>query len=264
MAGRQHRVALITGGASGIGLATGARLAASGWTVVGVDLREAGTGGPDAPAASIRADVGDPEVWPSLIARVEDGWGGLDAVHLNAGMLTGEGDVERLSDERYRQVTRVNVDHVVYGLRAAIPALRRRGGGDVVVTASLAGLVPFGVDPVYTMTKHAVVGLVRAVAPGLAADRIRVNAVCPGLVDTPLLGDSAGAIRASGFPLLSADDVAAAVMRVIASGETGQAWFCQPGREPAPFRFGGVPGPRVPGAEGRRPDLEAWVERRDP
>ncbi|MDB5067730.1 MAG: dehydrogenase [Chloroflexi bacterium] len=262
MAGRQGGVALITGGASGIGLATCARLTAGGWTVVSVDLRAAGAGASDPPAASLLADVGDPAVWPSLVARVEEEWGGVDAVLLNAGMLTGEGRVEQLSDDRYRQVMRVNVDHVVYGLRSAVPALRRRGGGDVVVTASLAGLMPFDADPVYTMTKHAVVGLVRAAAPGLASDGIRVNAVCPGLVDTPLLGASADAIRTSGYPLLSADDIAGAVVRVLTSGATGQAWFCQPGREPAPFRFGGIPGPRVPGAEGGRPPLEEWMERR--
>jgi NAD(P)-dependent dehydrogenase (short-subunit alcohol dehydrogenase family) len=254
-------VAVITGGASGIGRATGARLVADGWTVIAVDLHPAELSVPGAPAASLQADVGDPAAWPPLLSRVESEWGGLDLLHLNAGVLTGVRHIDELSEERYRQVMRVNVDHVVHGMRAGVPLLRRRGGGDIVVTASLAGLMPFDRDPLYTLTKHAVVGLVRASAPTLAPDDIRVNAVCPGLVDTPLLGDTAASIHASGFPLLTPDDIADAVLRVLDARESGQAWFCQPGREPAPYRFGGVPGPRVPGAEGVRPDLESWIGR---
>lgn len=110
---------------------TGA-LTAAGWTVVSVDLRAAGAGAPDPPAASLQADVGDPAVWPSLVARVEGECGGVDAMHLNAGMLTGEGRVEQLSDDRYRQVMRLNVDQVVYGLRAAVPPC----GGAAAATSS--------------------------------------------------------------------------------------------------------------------------------
>jgi NAD(P)-dependent dehydrogenase (short-subunit alcohol dehydrogenase family) len=251
----------VTGGASGIGLATVQRLRAGGVLVVTVDVRPLEGSHADDPATSmhIEADVAAAEVWPDLIARVEERWGGLDILHLNAGVLTGSAGIDVLTDDQYRRAMGVNVDQVVLGLRAGIPALARRGGGDVIVTASLAGLVPFEHDPLYTLTKHAVVGLVRATAPGVRDRGIRINAVCPGLVDTALLGERSEAIRASGFPLLSADDVAEAVMRVLAAEGTGEAWFCQPGREPAPFRFGGVPGPRTPGAEGRRPALEEWT-----
>ncbi len=82
-----------------------------------------------------------------------------------------------------------------------------------------------------------------------------MNAVCPGIVDTPLIGDGKERLEAAGFPLLQAEDVAEAVARALASGETGQAWVVQPGRDPEPYRFGGVPGPRVAGAEGMRPPL---------
>ena len=149
---------------------------------------------------------------------------------------------------------RVNVDGTVLGLRALIPLLERNEG-DVVVTASLAGLTPMPSDPIYTATKHFLVGLVRSAAPGLAARGVRLNAVCPGIADTPLIGDGRARLEAAGFPLLEPADVAEAVALALASGGSGQAWVVQPGRVPEPYRFGGVPGPRVAGAEGVRPPL---------
>jgi NAD(P)-dependent dehydrogenase (short-subunit alcohol dehydrogenase family) len=130
-------------------------------------------------------------------------------------------------------------------------------GSAFVVTASLAGLTAMPSDPVYTLTKHAVVGFVRAVAPQLEPRGIRINAVCPGIVDTPML-DKAGqraAFASARFPLLQPQDVADAVLLAAQSELTGQAWAVQPGREPLQFRFANVPGPRVEGAEGTLPPL---------
>ncbi|MFP5257070.1 MAG: SDR family oxidoreductase, partial [Acidimicrobiia bacterium] len=108
------------------------------------------------------------------------------------------------------------------------------------------GLVPMPDDPVYSMGKHAVVALVRSLAPQLAARDLTINAVCPGFADTPLVaGDYREAIAAFGVPLLDPGVVADTVVRIIDEGRTGEAWFCQPGREPAPYEFRGVPGPRV-------------------
>ena len=130
------------------------------------------------------------------------------------------------------------------------------GGGSIVVTASLAGLMPMPQDPVYSLTKHAVVGLVRSVAPQLEERGIRINAVCPGIVDTPLLGhDGRAVFEAAGFPLLAPGDVAEAVMRAIDGGRTGECWVVQPGREPLVYEFRGVPGPRFAGAETKLPPL---------
>ena len=97
-------------------------------------------------------------------------------------------------------------------------------------------------DAIYSLTKHAVVGFVRSIAPHL--EPIRINAVCPGIADTPMIDGQREAFAAAGFPLLAPDDVAEAVWRAATSGETGEAWFIQPGRESAPFRFPNVPGPR--------------------
>jgi NAD(P)-dependent dehydrogenase (short-subunit alcohol dehydrogenase family) len=102
--------------------------------------------------------------------------------------------------------------------------------------------MPMPGDPLYTLTKHAVVGYVRSVAPRLAAEGIRVNAVCPGFTDTALIANAKP--QMGDFPLLSADDVAGAVAGVLDRGEPGECWFVQPGREPGPYGFRGVPGPK--------------------
>ena len=100
-------------------------------------------------------------------------------------------------------------------------------------------------------------GIGLAIAKELAARGLRINMVCPGIVDTPMLdkGGQRAAFAAARFPLLRAEDVAAAVLLAATSEETGQAWAVQPGREPLRFRFPNVPGPRVAGAEGMVPQL---------
>ena len=117
-------------------------------------------------------------------------------------------------------------------------------GGAIVATASLAGLMPAPEDPLYTLTKHAVVGFVRSVAPQLETRRIRINAVAPGFVDTPMIGEAKERFDEAGFPLLRPEDVARAVLSAARSKQTGRVWVVQPGREPVQFRFPNVPGPR--------------------
>ena len=233
------KVALVTGGASGIGLATARRLRTAGADVVVVDVQPPP---PDAGDMSyVEADVAEPGEWDRIL---REAGGGVDVAHLNAGVTTGSAAIVELTDEQYRRIMRVNVDGVVFGARAVVPSMVARGGGAIVATASLAGLIAFSPDPIYTLTKHAVVGLVRALAPTLQPHGITVNAVCPGLTDTPLLGAEAKtALDAAGFPLIDPDAIAAAVEHCMTGDVTGQAFVCQAGREPTPYRFSGVPGP---------------------
>ena len=128
--------------------------------------------------------------------------------------------------------------------RTAPTAGSCRRTSTIVATASLAGLVPAAEDPIYTATKHAVVGFVRSVAPQLEARGIRINAVAPGFVDTPLIAGGRAQFVNAGFPLLQSEDVARAILAAARSDETGEVWIVQPGREPTPFRFPNVPGPR--------------------
>jgi len=222
---------LVTGGAGGIGRAIVARLEREGAEVRAVDLADG-------------FDVTDPAAWEP-VERVE-------LACLNAGVVTDTAAITDLTDEEYRRVVSVNVDGVVWGVRRLA---RVMGAGDViVVTSSLAGLTGVEGDPIYALTKHAVVGLVRSVAPQLAASGIRINAVCPGFADTPMVaGELRTSLESAGFPLLQPDDVAEAVLLAARSEGSGEAWIVQPGREPEPYRFRGIPGPRVAGAEGVAP-----------
>jgi NAD(P)-dependent dehydrogenase (short-subunit alcohol dehydrogenase family) len=163
--------------------------------------------------------------------------GPVDLACLNAGVLTGE-----LSYESYRRAVAVNVDGVVLGVLRLRDVMR---DGAIVVTASLAGLTAMPSDPVYSLTKHAVVGFVRSMAPHLLP--VRLNAVCPGIADTPMIDAERAAFEAAAFPLLEAEDVADAVWLAATSERSGECWFVQPGREPAPFRFPSLPGPRRDG-----------------
>jgi NAD(P)-dependent dehydrogenase (short-subunit alcohol dehydrogenase family) len=114
-----------------------------------------------------------------------------------------------------------------------------------VVLASLAGLAPVPMDPVYAANKAAVVNLVRSVGPGLAAAGITVNAVCPGFTDTAIVDPVRGMLEAMQMPLMPVDDVVAAVASVLGSESSGEAWLVQHGHPPQPYRFRGIPGPAV-------------------
>jgi NAD(P)-dependent dehydrogenase (short-subunit alcohol dehydrogenase family) len=236
MSGRSSlfpRTALVTGSAGGIGRAIVERLEREGAQVRELDLV---TG----------FDVTDPTAWQS-VDRVE-------LACLNAGVATSTPSITELTREEYQRVVEVNVHGVFYGVRRL--AREMEDGDAIVVTASLAGLTAVESDPVYALTKHAVIGFVRSVAPQLGARGIRINAVCPGFADTAMVtGELRSSLEEAGFPLLQAEDVAAAVLRAARSEGTGEAWIVQPGRDPEPYRFRGIPGPRVEGREGIAPPL---------
>jgi NAD(P)-dependent dehydrogenase (short-subunit alcohol dehydrogenase family) len=249
------RVAVVTGGGSGIGLASATRLARAGASVAIVDLDE-----PSAEAAAdelgglaLQADVSDPGSWPGTVAAVTERYGRIDLAHLNAGVMTGEANIVALTDDAYRRTVGVNVDGVVFGVRALVPALSEGGGGSIVVTASLAGLIGFSPDPIYCLTKHAVVGLVRSLVPQLAERSVRISAVCPSIVDTPLIDGVRGVLEGAGFPLIDAAAVSDAVFDCLVGDETGRAMVIQAGREALPFRFARPPGPRAGGTVGQMP-----------
>ena len=222
------RTAVVTGAAGGIGRALVALLEAEGADVRGLDLADG-------------FDVSDPLAWLGVEPA--------DLVCLNAGVLAkGDGS---LAD--YRRIVGVNVDGVVFGVQALAPKMGE--GSAFVVTASLAGLIPMESDPLYVLTKHAVVGYARSMAPVLEPRGIRINLICPGIVRTPMTEPAQGELDAAGFPLMEPEDIATAILLAARSEETGQAWVCQPGREPLQFKFPNVPGPRVEGAEGMVPPL---------
>lgn len=219
------KTVLVTGGSSGIGKACAARYRAEGATVFVADLR---------PRSSdeLALDVGDPAAWAALIESLPP----LDVVHLNAGIITpgrtiGEGPALPLSDVTdgsYRAAMGANVDGVFFGARAVLPSMTERGRGDIVVTASIAGLSGMGGDVVYTTTKHAVVGLVKALGSSLIQQGVDVcvSALCPGFVDTPLIaGTVHDLVAAMGIPVINADRVAEAAMQILDVRANGSQWI---------------------------------------
>jgi NAD(P)-dependent dehydrogenase (short-subunit alcohol dehydrogenase family) len=252
---RRERIVLVTGGATGIGAAVGRLCAARGDSVVVADVDES-AGRRTAEQLGglfVATDVSDPEASRAAVAAAEQHYGRLDLAVLNAGIGVLEGPVEATPVEDYRRMTGVNVDGVFFGLQAAVPALIRAGGGAVVATASLAGLVATPSTPVYSLTKHAVVGLVRSAGAQLAGRGITLAAVAPGFADTAIIASELEKFRAVDFPLLTPDDVAAVVLQA-ADGPAGAVWPIQPGRESEPYAFRGVPGPRAPGYTGQFPE----------
>ncbi|MFI7099638.1 SDR family NAD(P)-dependent oxidoreductase [Streptomyces sp. NPDC050161] len=239
-------VALVTGGASGIGAAVAGRLVARGYRVVIADI--------DAPrgeavaartgAVFVRTDVAALQDNEAAVAAAVATYGRLDVVHLNAGITGGTSLGPGFDPDGYRKIVGINLDSVVFGIQAALPQVRR-SGGHIVVTASAAALRP-SIEVVYSATKSAVVALVRSLAPVLQPDKVSLNALCPGLVDTPLIAGRRPAIAEAGLPVASVEHVADAFETVLADGRTGQAWLVMADRPVAPFPFPDLP---VPGAE---------------
>jgi 15-hydroxyprostaglandin dehydrogenase (NAD) len=209
----QGRVAVVTGGGSGIGRATVLAFAREGTAVVVADVDE--TGGEETvglvadlggTSTFVRTDVTEPRSLEAMFDTAEAEHGGVDIVHNNAGLVCGEPLWPDITPETLMRVMAVNLGGVVVGTRLAIPVLRRRGGGAIVNTASMAALFPMTVDPIYSATKAGVTMFTRACAP-LAEEGIRVNCVLPGLVDTPLLPKSGDGERWADWAVAARDSM---------------------------------------------------------
>jgi NAD(P)-dependent dehydrogenase (short-subunit alcohol dehydrogenase family) len=228
------RIALVTGGGSGIGKATATRLAELGATVVVADIDQQTSSDVaralGQPHRSLHLDVSSPTSWQAGLAELSASFDGLDLVHLNAGICTrpkgipaDDDPLKWLTEKNYRRVMKVNADGVLLGVLASLPHLRRRGGGDIVVTASAAGITPVPFDPLYAMSKLACLGLVWSLGPVLETQRIRLNAICPGLVDTDLPPPHERARIAQG-DADTPETIAANVVEILASARSGGAW----------------------------------------
>lgn len=214
------KVALVTGAASGIGRATAQAFAREGARVVAVDVNAAAARETvDAIAASggeaiaCMADVSDPADCEAMVARAIAAFGRLDMAVNNAGIPAGFGaDFLDTSVDLWRRVIDVNLSGVFWAMRAEVPALRTAGGGAIVNTASVAGVIAGRGMASYVAAKHGVAGLTKAAALDLIGQGIRVNAVCPGAIDTAMLA-----------PLMADATAAAQVTSSIPAGRVGRA-----------------------------------------
>jgi NAD(P)-dependent dehydrogenase (short-subunit alcohol dehydrogenase family) len=249
----QGKTALITGAGSGIGRATALRLAREGAGVVVADVNEEEghrTVGLIEQAGGVarffRMDVTDEEQVSGGIAFAEIHFGGLGIMYNNAGTITPPPRFPDADSARWQRTLDVNLRGVLLGTYHAIPSMKRRGGGVIVHTASIAGLIPYAVDPVYAATKAGVVNFTRSLTFLQEEANIRVNCVCPGVVRTDLGLNARGPMTAeerehflrqreataAQRPMLAPEDVAEAVMRLIADDTlNGRAYRIAAGSE---------------------------------
>ncbi|MEO8163260.1 MAG: SDR family oxidoreductase [Ilumatobacteraceae bacterium] len=234
--------ALITGAASGIGAEIARRFSSEGAYVVVTDINDmAGRAIANEVGGEYEhLDVGDSNGWDKLIAAQ----GEFDIVVLNAGVATSPNVIgetpayplEGVNDDVYHRIMRTNLDGVVFGARAVIPGMVARKSGHILATASLAGLVAIAPDPIYGLTKHGVVGLVKSLGDALAPHGVCISALCPGFIDTPLVSPiSQEIIKSFGMGILPVEIAGDLAMRAVTERINGSQWTVMAGQPIAQY-----------------------------
>ena len=227
----EGRVAVVTGGASGIGKATAKRIAAEGGSVVIADLQdEAGRAvveeieGSGGKALYVHLNVTDEKGWAEAVAKTIETFGGLDILVNNAGIGDTE-PIEVTTIDTWNKVVAVTQTSVFLGMKAAGEALKKSGHGSVVNISSMYGIVGSGVSPAYHAAKGAVRLLTKTVALGWAKEGVRVNSVHPGYIDTPILGDTDRDMLTGATPMgrLGQPEEIAAMITFLASDDASFA-----------------------------------------
>ena len=223
-------VSIVTGGGSGIGASLAKRLTELGSRVTIVDIdEESGRHVANGIGCDyVNFDVADLAAWEQSVASVTDRFGSLDLLCLNAGIGSRPRGHTVTDDpvpwilDTYRNVIAVNIDGVILGTMTALPVMEKQGSGSILVTASVAGIRTQPPDPIYSLSKSAVISFVRSIAPALEDRGVRINALCPGSVDTPIQPEDR---RREGRPMSPPEDIAEAMAKILASDDTGGIWI---------------------------------------
>jgi NAD(P)-dependent dehydrogenase (short-subunit alcohol dehydrogenase family) len=186
----QGKVAIVTGAASGIGKASAARFRAEGATVIAADRAEA--------EGVIAADAGNEDDVSGLVEHAVSEHGRLDIFFANAGISGGLASIFEQTPEDWQEILRVNLIGPFLAIKHAAPAMKAQGGGSIICTASVAGLRAGAGGPAYSASKAGVIRLVQVAATQLAGSNIRVNAICPGLIETGMTRPLFDTARAAG------------------------------------------------------------------
>ena len=225
------QVALVTGAGSGIGRASALAFARAGARVVVADVATPGgeetlglitaSGGE---AHFVRADVSQSGDVEALVRQTIERYGRLDLAHNNAGVESGRASTHACTEENWDRTLAINLKGVWLCLKYELPEMLRQGGGAIVNTASVAGLVGLPELPAYVASKHGIVGLTRTAALEYAPRGIRVNAVCPGVIRTPMVERFAAANPQAQTELSAAEPIG----RLGEPEEVAQAvlWLC--------------------------------------
>lgn len=218
------RVAVVTGGATGIGRATAMAFGREGAKVAVADVNVAGGEGTvqairDAggEAVFVRTDVSRGADWQRLVDVVMRQYGRLDVLFNNAGIEGALAPTADYPEEAFDRVLAVNLKGVWLGMRAAIPQMLKQGKGAIINNASILGIVGFNTAAAYTASKHGILGLTKVAALEYSAQGIRVNAVCPGFIKTPMVTERGLA------QLPNAGEMMAQVAQLHATGRMGES-----------------------------------------
>lgn len=221
--GFEGKHVVVTGAGSGVGAAVVKAASDAGARTWGLDVNPdaegvvSGNGG-----TFLQCDVSDAASWHHVADKIDT----IDHLHLNAGIQAAPPEApleeyrfDHMDLERYRRMMGVNVDGVVLGLHYLLPKMQP--GGSILVTGSLAGIVPYDVDPLYSMSKHAVTGLVRSLAREMASRDLRINALCPGGIDTGIIPHEQ---RTDQAVFMTAAHVASEALRLLEVPDNGETW----------------------------------------
>ena len=187
------KIAIVTGAGQGVGEATAQRFAEEGAAVACVDINKetvqqtaAAIEQAGGRSLAVTADVSTEEGNASMVAEATQAFGGLDILHANAAIQV-MGSLEATSPDDWDRLFATNLHGVARGIRNAVPHMRQRGGGSVVITASLLGMVGDPDLPAYGAMKGGLRSMTRSLATAYGPENIRINTICPGDIDTPLL-----------------------------------------------------------------------------